>query len=101
MKHRKSGSTPFKKGYEEIPLSLSIEDFKKYFRSKQEPTACSPSGRHMGHYKMAVECIHHEFFTIPKIIIGIAKNISHCSISIVSVASCFTSNAGKGKGPIC
>jgi hypothetical protein len=34
----------------EISLSLSYEDFKSFFRPKQEQTGSSPSGRHMGHY---------------------------------------------------
>lgn len=42
---------------QEIPLLLSIEDFKRFFKAKQEKTASSPSGRHMGHYKVILECI--------------------------------------------
>jgi hypothetical protein len=41
---------------EEISLDMSIEDFKAFFKSKQERTASSPSGRHMGHYKVANKC---------------------------------------------
>jgi hypothetical protein len=32
----------------DISLSLSIDDFKKFFKAKQERTASSPSGCHMG-----------------------------------------------------
>jgi len=41
----------------EISLSLSLDDFRNYFKSKQECTASSPSGQHIGHYKAALECI--------------------------------------------
>ncbi len=33
----------------EISLSLMIEDFKKYFKAKQEQTALLPSGHDLGH----------------------------------------------------
>jgi hypothetical protein len=41
----------------DILLDLTKEDFKHLFHSKQEKTASSPSGRHMGHYKTLLDCI--------------------------------------------
>lgn len=35
----------------EIDLSLTLEDFKQFFKAKQKCTASSPSSCHMGHYK--------------------------------------------------
>jgi hypothetical protein len=62
-----------KKINEEISLTLSVEDFKKYFSLKQERTASSPSGRHMGHYKVIIECICRENFLLPDLILAIAQ----------------------------
>jgi hypothetical protein len=41
--------------HQEIPLHITIKDFKKKFKAKQERTLSSLSGRHMGHYKNASE----------------------------------------------
>jgi hypothetical protein len=74
------GSTPLPKIIsQEISLSLSLDDFKKFFKGKQERTSSSPSGRHMGHYKRMLECIRHDTPFIPEIIISIAY------ISLISV----------------
>jgi len=56
----------------DVPLHLSLEDFRQYFKSKQEGTASSPSGRHMGHYRAMLECLHHNTPTLPSIILNIA-----------------------------
>jgi hypothetical protein len=56
----------------EIFLSLSVEDFKKYFKSKQERTVSSPTGHHMGHYKVALERLRRNNSTLPDLIITIA-----------------------------
>jgi len=42
----------------EISLHFSLDDFKHFFKLKQECTASSPSGQHFGHYKTLLECIH-------------------------------------------
>lgn len=57
---------------QEIPLLLLIEDFKQFFKSKQEKTASSTSGRHMGHYKVALECIRWNNLVLPELILSIA-----------------------------
>jgi hypothetical protein len=57
---------------QEISLLLSLDDFKKFFKHKQERTASSPSGRHMGHYQTMLECIHQNQFLLPEIIISMA-----------------------------
>jgi hypothetical protein len=41
--------------YSPIKLLLSPEDFKQFFKRKQESTSSSPSGRHMGHYKVMLD----------------------------------------------
>jgi hypothetical protein len=56
----------------EIPLSLSNEDYKQFFRVKQECTTSSPSGRHFGHYKTLLECIRRGNPLLPQLIIDIA-----------------------------
>jgi hypothetical protein len=68
---------------EEIPLNITVVDFKNYLHSKQKHTASSPSGQHMGQYRMMLECIRHEEYTIPRTIISIAHIflISHCPLS--------------------
>jgi hypothetical protein len=82
----------------EIPLSLSLEDFKNFFRSKQERTASSPSGRHFGHYKTLLECIRNKNSIIPQLIIDVA----YISLSTASplhrwqVASQVMLEKGKG-----
>jgi len=50
-----------------------IEDFKKYLKSKQERTALSPSGRHMGHYTVLLESIRHQDYELPNLIFDIAQ----------------------------
>lgn len=56
----------------EIALTLSIEDFKHFFRSKQERTASSPFGRRFGHYESLLECIRRDQLMLPQLIIDIA-----------------------------
>jgi len=76
MRFKKNGFYLYslqKKVSDEIKLSLTVEDFKKYFKSKQERTASSLSGRHMGHYKIVLECIRHQSFSLPELIIHIAQ----------------------------
>jgi hypothetical protein len=60
-----------------ISLEITLEDFQHYFRHKHERTASSPSGRHMGHYKVMLECFRHNQHTyIPEIVVL----ISHMSL---------------------
>jgi len=76
MRFKKNGFYLYslqKKVSDEIKLSLTVDDFKKYFKSKQERTASSLSGRHMGHYKIVLECIRHQSFSLPELIIHIAQ----------------------------
>jgi hypothetical protein len=54
-----------------IMLHLSTKDFCRYFKSKQEGTASSPSGRHMGHYRAMLECIRQKNDILPTIILNI------------------------------
>lgn len=56
----------------EISLSLSIDNYKHFFRVKQEHTASSPLGRHFGHYKTLLECIPWGTLLLPQLIIDIA-----------------------------
>jgi hypothetical protein len=49
-----------------------IEDFKSYFKAKQEKMASSPSGRHMGHYKTILEDIRGGNSAIAQAIIDVA-----------------------------
>jgi hypothetical protein len=56
----------------EVSLQISLDDFKKYFKAKQERTSSSPSRRHMGHYKTMLECIRRDSPLIPDIVIAIA-----------------------------
>jgi uncharacterized damage-inducible protein DinB len=37
---------------EPINTNINIQDFIKFFKSRKEKTASSPSGRHYGHYKV-------------------------------------------------
>jgi hypothetical protein len=64
----------------EISLHLSLDDFKHFFKPKQERTASSPSGRHFGHYKTLLEYIHRDSPQIPQLIIDIA----YISLSMAS-----------------
>jgi hypothetical protein len=38
----------------EISAFISLEDFKKCVQQWKETTSTSPSGRHLGHYKIAI-----------------------------------------------
>jgi len=42
-------------GSQQISLIVTVEDFKHFFKKKQECTSSSPSGRHMGHYKVMLD----------------------------------------------
>jgi hypothetical protein len=58
--------------HHEIPLNLSCEDFRAFFRAKQERTSSSPSGRHFGHYRTMLECICRKEESIPNLVLNIA-----------------------------
>jgi hypothetical protein len=58
---------------DKISLNLSLEDFKSFFRSKQECMSSSPSGHHIGYYKAMLECIRQYNPVIPEIVITIAQ----------------------------
>jgi hypothetical protein len=51
---------------DEIPLTSSHQEFRSFFCQKQEGTASSPSGQHMGDYKMMLKCIRHDNPILPK-----------------------------------
>jgi len=53
---------------DEIPLMLTVTDFKAFFRSKQECSASLPSEQHMGHCKAMLECIRRDNPFLPEII---------------------------------
>lgn len=55
-----------------ISLTLTCDDYKRFFRAKQERTASSPSGCHFGHYRVLLECLRKQDPTIPELIINIA-----------------------------
>ncbi len=76
----------------ESSLHISIEDFKSFFLSKQERTASSRSGRHMGHYRTLLDCIQNDNTTIPNLIIDIANTslITASSLSRWQTASQLT-----------
>lgn len=57
---------------EEISLVISIEDFRSYFKGKQEKMASSPSGRNIGHYKTILEDIWGGNSSIAQAIIDVA-----------------------------
>lgn len=44
-----------RKIHSQINLSITTDDFKRFFAKKQERTSSSPSGRHMGHYKVFLD----------------------------------------------
>jgi hypothetical protein len=52
----------------EISLQLSCDDFKSFFSAKQEQTASSPSGRHMGHYRTLLDCIRKNNPNLPQLL---------------------------------
>jgi hypothetical protein len=83
---------------QEISLHLFLEDFKQFFKSKQEKTASSPSGRHMGHYKIALECIWRDSPTFPDLI----KSIAQISLLTATPLDCWNKASQvmleKGKG---
>jgi hypothetical protein len=56
----------------EISLSLSCEDFKNFFRFKQERTSSSPSGR-LGHYRSMLECFRQNNLSLPSLIVSIVQ----------------------------
>jgi len=84
---------------QKFSLSISIEEYKQFFRVKQERTASSPSGRHFGHYKTLLECIRRGHPLLPQLIIDIA----YISLSTASplqrwqTASQVMLEKGKGK----
>jgi len=84
---------------DEISLEISMYDFKKYFHAKQEHTASSPSGHHIGHYRAILECICHEEYSIPQTIISIAhlSLITLCPLNRWQKASQVMVDKGKGK----
>jgi hypothetical protein len=63
---------------QEIPLLLSIGDFKRFFKAKQEKTASSPSGSHMGHYKVILECIRRDNLILP----GLTLNMPYSTSTV-------------------
>ena len=38
---------------EQIGKGISVEEFQRFYKTKRESTESSPSGRHVGHYKVA------------------------------------------------
>lgn len=80
-------------------MDLLIEDFKNFFKRKQEQTASSPSGRHMGHYKTLLEEIRRDNPEIPEITISIAyiSLITASSLKWWHQASQVMIEKGKGK----
>jgi hypothetical protein len=83
----------------EISFDITIDNIKQYFQSKQEHTASSPSGRHIGHYQKMLECIRREDYTIPQTIISIAhlSLITHRPLHRWQKASQVMIDKGKGK----
>jgi hypothetical protein len=84
---------------QQISLNLSLEDFKKFFKHKQEHTLSSPSGRHMGHYKAMLECIRRDTTLIPDVIITMAyiSLISETPLRRWQMTSQVMIKKGKGR----
>jgi hypothetical protein len=82
----------------EIPLQLSCDDFKSFFSAKQERTASSPLGRHIGHYRTLLDCIHKNNPTLPQLIIDIAyiSLLTATPLSRWQTASQIMLEKGKG-----
>jgi len=84
----------------DILLALTVKDFKHFFHSKQEKTASSPSGQHMSHYKIMLECVITNNPMIPNLIV----NISYISLVTGYPLSCWWTACQvmleKGKGHI-
>jgi hypothetical protein len=82
-----------------VPLHLSLEDFCQYFKSKQEGTASSPLGWHMGHYRTMIECLRHNNDILPTIILNIAMLSLQTSTPLMrwQQASQIMLEKGKGK----
>lgn len=59
----------------EINVTITVRDFINFFKKRKERTASSPSGRHMGHYKVIAEMAMQGDETIAQIIVNII-NIS-------------------------
>jgi hypothetical protein len=55
--------------HSEVALTLSIDDFKHFFKKKQERTSSYPSSHDMGHYKTMLECIQQGANSIPNLVI--------------------------------
>jgi len=83
----------------DILLDLTIEDFKYFFHSKQEKTASSPSGQHMGHYKTMLNCIQTDNPMIPNLIVNIAyiSLVTGSSLSRWKTACQVMLEKGKGR----
>ncbi len=82
-----------------IPLHLSTEDFCKYFKSKQEGTASSPSGSQMGHYRATLECKRQKTDILPTIILNTAMISLQTATPLLrwQQASQIILEKGKGK----
>jgi hypothetical protein len=82
-----------------ISLLISLEDFKKFFKAKQERTSSSPSGRHMGHYKTMLECIRQDIPLLPDMIVSIAyiSLITETPLYCWQTASQVMIERGKGR----
>jgi len=49
---------PNETGKDEVPVDISVDDFKSGFKTTLEKTSSSPSGRHLGHYRAALSSDH-------------------------------------------
>lgn len=57
----------------QLPSHYLLMTLNKKLRAKQECTASSPLGRHMGHYKTMLGCLQKQLYIVPQTIISITQ----------------------------
>lgn len=62
-----------KKIEHDIDLTITVQDFITFFKKHKERTASSPSGQHMGHYKVIAELAEQGNKVLAQIIVTIIK----------------------------
>ena len=67
-----------------LPAQISHTDFTTKFTKWRESTSTSPSGRHLGHYKLLFREIHEDDEDVLETLQQIQASIQHCYISILN-----------------
>ncbi len=83
---------------DKISLDISIDEFKYFFKNKQQKTSSSPSGRQLGHYKTILECIRRDNYTAAEIIIKLAQISLLTASPLTRWQTASQVMLGKGKG---